>query len=285
MSMGAVTSAAWAPLADDQLSWVRVDGRLFYLPRPMDYTLEVHALVFGLTYALESVEFPLYALRSRLVNGRVYLAAVPSAVAEANLAQRLQNIHAQSLRFTRNLDGAWERQIKPALERFNRRFAEFGSFAGPPPELAQRLRQLRRDRGNQWFTAIRGVIAPAVLLQQNVAEFGPAVVENAQRLAGAVLRLVAEQGGELITDALIKIGQRLTDAGAIGRAEDIFWLDWQEAVALLTSAEDRRAVVDERKRGRGLDYSVTMPDGIGPELAADAPRMYLLTDILRLLDG
>lgn len=285
MSLGAVSVTPWAPLADEQLSWIRVDGRLFYLPRPMDYTLEVHALVFGLTYALESIEFPLYALRSRLVNGRVYLAAVPSAVAEANLAQRLKNIHAQSLRFTRNIESAWQRQIAPALERYNRRFAELGSFAGSPAELAQQLRQLRRDRGNQWFTAIRGVIAPAALLQAHGAEFGPALVETAQRLTAAVLTLVAEQGGDLIADALVKVGQRLTDAGVIGRAEDIFWLDWDEAVALLTSGEDRSSVVAERKRGHGLDYSVTMPDGIGPELPADAPRMYLLTDILRLLDG
>ena len=285
MSMGAVSTLPWAPLADEQLSWVRVDGRLFYLPRPLDYTLEVHALVFGLTYALESIEFPLYALRSRLVNGRVYLAAVPSAVAEANLAQRLKNIHAQSLRFTGNIESAWQRQIKPALERYNRRFAELASFTGAPVELAQRLRQLRRERGNQWFTAIRGVIAPTALLQQDVAEFSPAVVETAQRLSASVMTLVAEQGGELSAAALLNIGQRLTDAGVIARAEDVFWLDWQEAVALLTNGENCSAVVAERKRGRGLDYSVTMPDGIGPELAADAPRMYLLTDILRLLDG
>lgn len=285
MSLGAVSVVPWAPLADEQLSWVRVDGRLFYLPRPLDYTLEVHALVFGLTYALESIEFPLYALRSRLVNGRVYLAAVPSAVAEANLAQRLANIHAQSLRFTRNLDGAWQRQIAPALERYNRQFAELGNFTGPPAALAQRLRQLRRDRGNQWFTAIRGVIAPTALVQQDVAEFGANVVEIAQRLTASVLTLVGEQGGELIAAALVNIGQRLTAAGVIARAEDIFWLDWQEAVGLLTSGEDHSSVVAERKRGRGLDYSVTMPDGIGPGLSADAPRMYLLTDILRLLDG
>jgi hypothetical protein len=285
VSLGAVSETPWAPLPDDRLSWFRVDGRLFYLPRPLDYTLEIHALVFGLTYALESIEFPLHALRSRLVNGRVYLAAVPSAVAEADLAQRLKNIHAQSVRFTRNIEGAWERQIQPEVERYNRRFAELGNFTGPAPELAQRLRQLRRERGNQWFAAIRSVIAPAVLLQQNVSEFGVAVVETATRLTGAALALVAGQGGELIAGALVSIGQRLTDAGVIARAEDIYWLEWQEVTGLLIAAEDRCALVAERKRHSGLNLSVTMPDGMGPDLPSDAPRMYLLADILRMLDG
>ena len=285
MSRGAVSLTPWAPLPDDRLSWIRVDGRLFDLPRPLDYTLEIHALVFGLTYALESIEFPLYALRSRLANGRVYLAAVPSAVAEADLAQRLKNIHAQSVRFTRNIEGAWERQIKPEVEHYNRRFAELGSFAGSTSELAQRLRQLRRERGNQWFAAIRGVIAPAVLLQKNVGEFGLAVVESAKRLTGAALALVAEQGGDLITGALVSTGQRLTAAGGIDRAEDIFWLEWGEVTGLLQVAEDRRTLVVERKCDSGLNFSVTMPDGMGPDLPADAPRMYLMADILRMLDG
>jgi hypothetical protein len=242
-------------------------------------------LGIGLTYALESIEFPLHALRSRLVNGRVYLAAVPSAVAEADFAQRLKNIHAQSVRFTRNIEGAWERQIQPEVERYNRRFAELGNFTGPAPELAQRLRQLRRERGNQWFAAIRGVIAPAVLLQQNVSEFGVAVVETATRLTGAALALVAGQGGELIAGALVSIGQRLTDAGVIARAEDIYWLEWQEVTGLLLVVEDRCALVAERKRHSGLNFDVTMPDSMGPDLPADAPRMYLLADILRRLDG
>ncbi len=129
------------------------------------------------------------------------------------------------------------------------------------------------------------MIAPAVLLQQNIAEFGLAVVETAKRLTGAALALVPEQGGEFITRALVSIGQRLTGAGVIDRAEDIFWLEWQEVTALLLVVEDRCALVAERKRDSGLNFSVTMPDAMGPDLPADAPRMYLLADILRMLDG
>ena len=130
MSHGAVSRTPWAPLPDDQLSWFRADQSIFATPRPLDFTLEIHALVFGLTYALESIEFPLYALRSRLVHGRVYLAAVPSATAEGDLAQRLKNIHDQSLRFTKNIQHVWERQIKPEVETYNRWFDEVASFTG-----------------------------------------------------------------------------------------------------------------------------------------------------------
>ena len=93
--------------------------------------MEVYALVFGLTYALESLEFPLYALLSRLHNGRLYLAVAPSAMAERDLSHRMQSIRDQSFRFTRNVYDAWERQIKPEVEGYNRWFEETASFRGP----------------------------------------------------------------------------------------------------------------------------------------------------------
>ena len=284
MSFGTVSHVSWMPLADDQLSWFRADQKLFLLPRPLDYTLEVHALVFGLSYALESIEFPLYQLRSRLINGRVYLAAVPSAMAENNLAQRLKNIHAQSARFTRNIQRAWERQIKPELERYHRWFEEAGNFTGSSSELSELVRRLRRARGNQWFAALRGILAPTVLLQQNVDEFGAAIVETAQQLTREAVASVAERGGELVALALMKAGQRLADAHAIDQPEDVFWLEWTEVRELLRSAEDRRTLIAQRQKAAGQDYSVTMPQAIGPVLPADAPRMYLLPEVLRLLD-
>ena len=172
MTPGATSENPWVPPPDEELSWFRADQKLFATPRPLDYTFEIHALVFGLTYALESNEFPLYALRSRLLQGRVYLAAVPSAMAERDVGQRLKNIHDQTIRFTKNIQRAWERQIKPAVEKHNRWFEEVANFAGSPPELAAQVRKLRRDRGNQWFTMIRGIVAPAALLQANVGELG-----------------------------------------------------------------------------------------------------------------
>ena len=183
MSFGTVSNEVWKPPADDQLSWFRAEQKLFSRPRPLDYTLEIHSVLFGLTYALESVEFPLYAVRSRLHHGRVYLAAVPSAMAENNLSQRLANIRDQSLRYTRNIQGAWKQQIKPEVERYNHWFEEAVGFNGSDSELSDLVRRLRRTRGNQWFVAIRAVNVPNLLLRQNLAEAGAAIVDAAQKLA------------------------------------------------------------------------------------------------------
>src|SRR5262245_45702427 len=166
MSFGTISSESWRPLPDDQLSWFRAEQKIFLRPRPLDYTLEIYALLFGLTYALESVEFPLYAVRSRLYHGRVYLAAVPSAMAENNLTRRLANIHDQSLRYTRNIQGTWERQIRPEVERYHDWFEAAAGSAASDGELADLVRKLRRTRGNQWFVAIRGVNLPSLLLRQ-----------------------------------------------------------------------------------------------------------------------
>jgi hypothetical protein len=249
----------------------------------LDYTLEIHALVFGLTYALESIEFPLYALRSRLVHGRVYLAAVPSAMAEDDLPQRLRNIHDQSLRFTRNIERAWERQIKPEVEMYNRWFDEVASFTGPSTELAGMIRKLRRARGNQWFTAIRGVVAPAVLLRQNAGELGSDIGVLAENLPRLALAMVAESGKALISCALARAGERLAQAGAIENGADVFWLEWGEVCDLLQSPVDHRGIVAQRKLASERD-AAEVAASLGPRLPPDAPRMFLIPEILRSLD-
>jgi hypothetical protein len=284
MSFGAMSSEPWKPLPDDQLSWFRADQKLFLLPRPLDYSLEIYAMVFGLTYALESVEFPLYAVRSRLDRGRVYLAAVPSAVAENNLEQRLANIHDQSIRYTRNIQRAWEQQIKPEVERYNRWFEDAASFTGTGTEFSELLRKLRRARGNQWFVAIRGTIVPTLLLQQKAGDQGAPIVETAGKLTKDALQWVAQGGGELVAAVLRNVGQRLVEDNVIDQAEDVFWLEWLDVRELLQSAADRRPLVAQRKREIGENISVMMPDTLGPALPADAPRTYLLKEVLQLLD-
>jgi hypothetical protein len=250
----------------------------------LDYTLEIHALVFGLTYALESIEFPLYALRSRLVHGRVYLAAVPSAMAEDDLPQRLRNIHDQSLRFTRNIERAWERQIKPEVEMYNRWFDEVASFTGPSTELAGMIRKLRRARGNQWFTAIRGVVAPAVLLRQNAGELGSDIGVLAENLPRLALAMVAESGKALISCALARAGERLAQVGAIENGANVFWLEWGEVCDLLQSPVDHRGIVAQRKLASERDAAEVAAASLGPRLPPDAPRMFLIPEILRSLD-
>lgn len=284
MSLGATSEKPWAPPPDEELSWFRAEQKLFAAPRPLDYTLEIHALVFGLTYALESNEFPLYALRSRLLHGRVYLAAVPSAMAERDVAQRLKNIHDQSIRFTKNIQRAWDRQIKPAVEKHNRWFEEAATFAGSPSELAGQVRKLRRERGNQWFTMLRGIVAPAALLQANVGEFGPEVAGLAANLTRQGLEGVADRGRALVAIALGRVGERLVEANVIEKADDVFWLEWQEVRDLLQIGQDRRALLAARKAEAARLSQLAAPETIGPELPPDAPRMYLIHEILKLLD-
>jgi hypothetical protein len=275
---------SWAPLPDEELTWFLADSKLFALPRPLEYTLEVHAIVFGLTYALESLEFPLYALRSRRVNGRVYLAAVPSASAERDLPRRLRHIHDQSVRFTGNIQDAWNRQIKPEIELYNRWLEETASFDGSAREFEKRFCQLQRQRGNQWFTAIRGVVAPAVLLRRDAGESaGSGVVDLAEDLAGQALASVAGEGGKLLRAILQRVGERFSGENIIEAVDDIFRLEWMEVRALLQTARDRRALVAERKAEAGRHASLPAPASIGPSLCPDAPRMYLLPEVLELL--
>jgi hypothetical protein len=285
VSFGATSEKPWTPPSDDQLTWFRADQKVFAAPRPLDYTFEIHALVFGLTYALESIEFPLYALRSRMMNGRVYLAAVPSAMAEGNLSQRLNNIHDQSRRFTKNIERAWDRQIKPEIELYNRRFEEVANFDGSAHELSQIIHKLRRERGNQWFTAIRGAVAPTVLLRQRADEVGRGIGAVAGDLTRQALDLVADRGKGWMHRALNRVGERLVKANVIEKAEDVFWLEWMEICELLRTSQDQRARVAERKNQAARDAGAPAPAILGPSLPPDAPRMYLLGEILQLLDS
>ena len=284
MSLGATSEKPWTPPSDEELSWFRADQKMFAQPCSLKYSLEIHALIFGLTCALESLEFPLFALRSRLVIGRVYLAAVPSAMAERNLPQRLKNIHAQSLRFTRNIERAWERQLKPEIELYNRRFEEIANFAGPATALVEKLRKLRRERGNQWFTAIRGVVVPTVLLQRNASEFGTEIGLLAENLAQQALEEVADRGKTLIRLAAVRIGERLLGANVIDKSEEVFWLEWMEILELLQSPKDRRPLVAERQAQAARDADSASPAILGPSLPLNAPMMYLIGEIFKLLD-
>ena len=99
------------------------------------------------------------------------------------------------------------------------------------------------------------------------------------------LALVGRQGGELIAAALMGVGQRLVRNNSIERAEDVFWLEWLEVRESLRSPTDRRVLVAERKREAVSDLQVAVPEVMGPALAPDAPRMYMLKEVLQLLDS
>jgi hypothetical protein len=196
----------------------------------------------------------------------------------------LKNIHAQSVRFTRNIVGAWEQKLKPEVDLYNRRFDEASTSAGPA-ELAEKLRPLKRDRGNQWFTVIRGVVAPTVLVQQHINELGQDISDLGTELTRQAIELVAVQGKALLDSALARAGECLVRADAIDRADDVHYLEWKEVIASLKEPQNRRALVAERRLHVARDAKAPAPENCGPALAPGAPRMYLIHEILQLLEA
>lgn len=284
----------WVPLSDAELTWFVADEKLLPPPRPLEYTVEVAAFAFGLTRGLESLEFPITEVRPRLVDGRVYLAPVPSAQAETDIHRRMENVRDLSLRFTRNIKGFWEQQVRPKIEGYNKWMAEFVSASGSSQELAERLRELRRVRGNQWFNVIRPVVAPTALLHRWAEEAeqrggDSAAVQSLVRAADDGVAATREalglvrRGRTILLSALHEVGGRLTGAGFIDDPEDIFWLQWMEVRQTLQNGGDRRALVTQRKADASRSGRSPTPALIGPPLPPDAPRMYLIPEVLRLL--
>jgi hypothetical protein len=64
----------------------------------------------------------------------------------------------------------------------------------------------------------------------------------------------------------------------------VFWLAWAEILQSLESSSDRRAPVAERALQAAREVNLAAPEMIGPPLPQDAPRMYLLGEILQMLD-
>lgn len=272
-------SGPWAPPPDEELTWFRIGGGLPAHPRPLEYSFEVQAFAFGVSRALESSYFPLYEVRSRLIDGRLYLAAVPSAMAEQDLDGQLGRMRDTGLRFTCNLRGTWERAIRREVEVYNDAMSAFPPVAVTPAEVADGLLRLRRARANQWFAATRAVYTPVAMMQRESAappsEEATAVLEEARRL-------VRTRGTRLVRAALVRVGQRLAEAGRIEAPEEVWWLDLREVREALVEQKEYRATVAERRHRAARPRRVREAT-IGPPLPSDAPRMYLLKEVLALL--
>jgi hypothetical protein len=276
----------WSPPTDDQLTWF-VPGNGFPLrPTPFDFTFEIQAFAFGVSRALESLYFPLYELRARLMDGMLYFASVPSAMAEADLEGQLQRLRYSAFRFTRDIRSAWEPTIRREVEEHNERFDSFPPAGATAQEVSEGLRTLQRVRANQWFAPTRAIFAPAALLQQGIGQTTP---EEAAVVVKEALDVVGVQGAAAVRAAIGRVAERLVEADCVGSPADVDWLELAEVRAALEHGGDRRAVVAQRKRpltpalspeGRG-DGTPT----IGPPLAANAPRMHLLRETLALIGG
>jgi len=295
MSNAATHKVPWSPPRDDELTWFDPKGKLPLNPRPLEYTVEVSAFFFGITRALESLEFPLTEVRSRLVDGRLYVAVAPSADAEKDMRRRLQSVRDLSLRYTRDMRGFWQQQVQSKIEGYNSWMAEFVSKNGSSKELAEQVRQLSWVRGNQWFNVFRPVIAPTALMQRwaneaiqqkghnsEDARSAVRVAEEAAAVAKEALGAV-EHGKTILLSALEEVGGRLTQVGSLKEAEDIFWLQWMEVRNTLENGGNREAIVAKRKMEAARLGRSNLPSTLGSPLPDDAPRMYLIREIFTLL--
>ena len=282
----APTQNRWAPPSDDGLTWFRPAGFFPEAPGPLEHTLEVHARAFGLTRALQSLNFPLFEFRTRLVNGVLYYASVPSALAERDLQGQWRRLRDASLRFMRSIPRGWERAIQPEVDGYNRWIEETTGPALTAEQMAEQVLQLRRVRGNQWYTAVRGVFGPSALFEHQLQQ-GEVPEEDApgvRAVVQAARDAVAVRGSELMTAALERVGAYMVNAGSLEGPADLYWLEWGEVRDAIEQGTDCRSAVEESKRASATPAGQgALAPIIGPELPADAPRMYLVRETMALI--
>jgi len=295
MTSAATQKVSWSPPRDDELTWFPAKGKLPLNPSPLEYTGEVVAFFFGLTRALESLEFPLTEVRSRLVDGRLYVAVAPSADAEKDMRRRLQSVRDLSLRYTRNIRGFWQQQVQPKIEDYNSWMGKFVSQSRSSQELAEQVRQLRWVRGNQWFNIFRPVVAPTALMQRwaneaiqqkgRESEDAKSAVRAAEDAAAVTKEALGavEHGKTILLSALQEVGGRLTGSGLLNQAEDIYWLQWMEVRNTLENGGNLEDIVEKRKSEAAQLSQSSPPSTLGPPLPDEAPRMYLIREVFDLL--
>ena len=275
-------ATSWKPPPDDELTWFRPNSVVPEQPRPLDATLAVAAFAFGLTHSLVSLYFPLYEVRHRLIDGHLYLATVPSPMAQRNLTAQMRRVRDSSLRFSRNIRAGWEPAARREVEGYNERMAAFPASGATDLEVADALPRLRRTRGNQWFISIRAVIAPTAMLQTGVGETPMA---EALAVVQEMRDLVVGRGTAELRAAVGRVADRLVAKGCIAAPDDIDWLDLGEVREALQHGGDRRALVAERQAVAAAPAATDAPPTIGPPLLPDAPHMYLVREVLALIAG
>jgi hypothetical protein len=273
----------WRPPPDEVLTWFRPpEGIVPTRPRPLEATLTAHAFAFGLTHGLISLYLPLSEVRARIVDGQFYLAAVPSPLADRDLNAQMRRVRDSSLRFSRNLRASWERIGRSEAEEYNTRLAAFPPADASDAEVAAGLPMLRRNRGNQWFITIRMAFATSAMLRARGGDFPQ---DDAVAVLADARALVVQRGAAELEAAIRRVGERLVRSGCIATPDDVYWLDIDEAQAALARGGDQRSLVESHRAEAANRPETAAPEMIGPPLPTDAPRMYLLGEILALIAG
>jgi hypothetical protein len=271
---------SWRPAGDEELAWFKVGGTLPTHPKPLELTCAVHAFTYGLTHALESQYFPLYEIRPRSIDGQLYLAVVPSGLADRDIEARIRNVNERTIRF-RDILGGWQRDIRPQVQEDLERMAAF-----PPPgvsgePLHEAWLRFRRVRANQWFAPVRAVVCPAALLQ---AEAGEALSDESLRAVAEVRDVVIREGTRVFDAAIERVGNMLVRAGCLDAADDVLWLDFEEvSTALESGAGAYQETVARRKTVAASTDKGQGPVSVGAPLDRNDRRLFLLPEIFDLL--
>jgi hypothetical protein len=281
VSGSAPDGASWVPPGDDELTWFRALGPFSRHPLPLEYSLDLQAFAFGFTRALESLYFPMYELKTRLIDGHhLYFAMAPSAWAEVDVPAQLDRMRDSALRFTRDLRAAWTTIQSPEMEGYLSWLSAYPRAEATAAEVAASLRSLRRTRANQWFASTRAVFAPAALLASGIGRGSP---DEAAAVVREVVDQVVGVGGALLREAELRVGRLLERRGVVNSEEDILWLRLEEAVQGLREPSPVQDLVARRRSDYASPSGPGAPPVIGPALPRNAARMYLIREILRLL--
>lgn len=286
----AIVERPWAPAPDEALRWFRPGSIFPARPRPLDFTLEVYALTSGLTRALVSLNYPLFQIRPRLIDGELYVASVPSGIAERDPDSKIGLLRDASLRFTRNIRGPWEREVRREVEGYSSWMA--AALPESPSDLAERFRSLRRVRLMQWFAMGRSVVGSFALLRKGLDDL-PEDREARSKVASAVedgaavlrdaLALVRDEGLAQLDAFVEQTAKRLVEMQVLGTSEEIRWLEWGEVRLALTEPGDWTARAADRKAQTLGPRDGPVPDEIGPPAPPNALHMYLVREVLGLL--
>lgn len=283
----------WAPAADDELLWFRPGSIFPSRPTPLEFTLDVYALASGLSHSLVSLNFPLYQIRARLVDGELYLGSVPSGLWALDPDAKTTLMQDASLRYTRNLRAPWERDVRREVESYNSLMKGLASSAAESDaELAEQFRRLRRERDKQWHAFLRAVVGPLAMLHRRLEQLAPdspdrETVAKTAADGGAVLEeglaLVREEGSALATEMVEKVARRLVEKGALASNQEITWLEWEEIREALVSPGDWAQRASARKAAAQGTRPSEPPATFGPPLAPSARHMDLVPEVLALL--
>jgi hypothetical protein len=113
---------------------------------------------------------------------------------------------------------------------------------------------------------------------------GTSSIDDAVAVSEEALGIIRQRGTVLFEQALFRVGERIARSGSIDKPEDVQWLDLLETREALTAGLDKRQVVAARRADAAHQMTTSGPEAVGPALPPDAPRMYMLRDILDLID-